>query len=164
MKDIIVKRSSFIYKLFDFLSTVPPFSIYIRRNHGYSGPINSFNDVCTFCRHVFYSLFISFPILAMILIGFSIAIFSMFIYVPYLGLIGESTIGMYICYAYVISALLYLGLCTYNWNLESEFFVWKWKRKLVDPEVVKEPGTISKILEIMAQKNDKFCSRIKVED
>lgn len=88
----------------------------------------------------------------------------MCIYVPYLGLIGESTFGMYICYAYVISALLYLGLCTYNWNLESEFFVWKWKRKLVDPEVVKEPGTISKILEIMAQKNDKFCSRIKVED
>lgn len=160
MKDIIIKKSSFIYKMFALLSDIPPFSIYIRKNRG---TINSFNDVCTFCRHVFYSVFISLPILVLSLIGFGLVLSGFFIYMPYLGLTGESVVGLYLCYGYVAIGLLYLSLCGYNWNLESGFFRWKWKQ-IRETEVEKEPGTFSKILEIMAQKNDKFCSRIKVED
>ncbi len=157
MKELKISREGKLYKLFSFLSNIFPFSLYIKQNSWHDEDISSFSDVCTFCRHVFYSIFIALPFFVIWVVSAAAIIFGALLYIPFTGFSGE-TVGVYSLWGYACIIPIYLIFCYLQYRDKHKVPFYE------EEKVEKEKGIIGKTVEIMREKNKKFCTRIKIED
>lgn len=159
MKTYNITRDSKLFKTVAFLSECPVFSMFIKENCNES--YNTFNDICTFCRHFFYSVLVLFLYL---LVG---AFLLNFLAIqPILFLMGTETVSGFITVQMFKGLIFgYLGLLAIQ---TVHFAVAKvLKRKQTEPkeeEVKKEPGLFVQTFQILSQKHNNFCKRLQVKD
>lgn len=167
MKDITIKKSSPLYRLVAFLSDFPIFSMFLKYDFE-GGRYNSFNDICTFTRHLLYSL----ATVCFYLLVIAICIY-IFIIAPITVIagVGTSILGkavlIFLCgtacvyttllviQKLVIPALEYMYDRIFNRPEKSEDVVQK---------EVKPDSAFKAAFKIVAQKHNNFCKRLKVEN
>ena len=158
MNNIVILKTSRLFRFFKFISKMPISSMYISYDK-YDDEINSFNDVCTFVRHLLLTIFITIPV-QLIMSGIILyLVFMGFLYLPgealYNLLFGEQLeykpigYGMLITYMTIIGS--YIALC----------IVQKFNQK-VHIEL-KDDGAIKTAINIVSQKHSKFCKRLVVK-
>lgn len=161
MKEINIKRDSKLFKTVAFLSEVPLFSMFIRSDY-YSG-YSTFSDVCTFCRHLIYSLLASLVYVAIVL-----ALILLLIVEPVKVLLGSAsvfgtiTLGLFgVLFAFYVVLLIIQNAFA---PLVS-FWISKFSGAgLTDAEQEEKKDSILRsVKEIVSEKHDAFCKRIKVE-
>lgn len=166
MKNIEIRRSSSLFKMIAFLSKLPVFSLFIQTKwlnlDKETGRVNSsyttFNDICTFCRHIVYILM---TIFLYVVVG---AIMVNYVLIQPLVFLtgGESPIGkltlIYFAFAIVWYLLVRVWQSIYE-RLED--------KSVLNPdyeEKTKEPGLILKTFELLSEKHHDFCKRLEVKD
>lgn len=184
MKNIEIDRNGKLFKLFLMLSKLPMFSIFIKVRNTYkidwTDEINSFNDICTFVRHIMLSLFFAIPILLVSMCVLLGGAFYLIIYLPISLLFGGSIysdnyinpalfimIGeLVIVLTYFI--LLWLQTAANNRRIDMDKlyyddpveYVRRRDAKRTEKESDKEPGVLRQIFNMLSQKHSQMCKRI----
>lgn len=155
MEDYVIKKSSKLYKLVKFLSTVPFYNSYIKYDY-YFNNYTSFNDICTFCRHVLYTILVSFFYLLLFLFFTNILIIQ-----PILSMFNTNNISGNFTIAYLLFIfVVYLITLIFQkiFSLNYSF---------INTDVIfdnKPVGVIKEVAKVVSQKHDNFCKRLKTED
>lgn len=154
MKEISISKSSRLYKLFLILSTIPFYSSFIKNN--YYG-LSSFNDVCTFCRHLVMALIVTIIYLLVSLMFINIAIVQ-----PLIIFFTDSSSpsGLVSLYFYSFIVTLYFILLISNKITDN-------LPKFVNfdtPFIQNKTSAIKDVFKIVTNKHDNFCNRLKIED
>lgn len=181
MKNIEIDRNGKLFKLFLMLSKLPMFSIFIKVRYTYkTAEINSFNDICTFVRHIMLSLFFAIPILLVSMCVLLGGAFYLIIYLPMSLLFGGSIysdnyinpalfimIGeLVIVLTYFI--LLWLQTAANNRRIAMDKLYYddpveyarRRDAKRTEKESDKEPGVLRQIFNMLSQKHSQMCKRI----
>lgn len=180
MNLIKVNKSSSLYKVFQFLSDVPGFSLFIKNDYekrrispedfDYVRQVNSFNDICTFTRHVFFSL----AMIVIYLIIFALGINFLFIE-PIKSLLGTvTTAGQLTLTFYGVAVATYVILlivqhATVGMDKVVNYFSSRAEESQEDyveekEPVIKQPGFFASLFKLLSEKHANFCKRVVVED
>lgn len=155
MKDIIISRNSKLFKLVSFLSELPGFSMFIKKYYNCSDgdSFNTFNDICTFSRHVIFSLIVS--ILYLLILAFAI---NVLIIQPLLAIFSSSLSGtITLIYLGIIFVLYLLFLIANKFELDEKI------ETIVD-SISKKDSVVKSTFSIISKKHDNFCKRLSVKD
>lgn len=147
MNQINIKRSNYLYRFFEML-THTGFYSYIHYDD--DGNINSFNDVCTFVKHIIRIIFESFCIL----------LFFGFLLIAFLAILGTFLYGMFYGaetiykqeWSSTITSFIVFPLIFYI--MYNKIFI----------SVEKNETAIGKLVEIVAAKKSNMCVKINVVD
>lgn len=166
MKMIEIHRTSSVYKLIAFLQKFPIFSMFIERTYrGYNlekdesiYEYSTFNDICTFCRHMIYIILTTLLYLFVGAIMFDHIVIQSIMFLFYGGsIIGAMTVSF--VGIMFISYLLVLIAQHIHDRLED--------RSVLNPdyeEPIKESGFFHKTFELISEKHNSFCKRLEVKD
>lgn len=165
-----VKKSSKLYKFYNFLGHVPGYSIFTpkvpepRSENDYKSQTAIFKDICTFLRvNLFY--LIATPIL-FIITG---VLLTLFVVYPFAGLISifytlpfmspESIVlGQQFLVIYCLTALIVIFAF---WIAELNEFMQNKKIKRYAMDDIKQPNIF---VQAIKDKHNKICRSITVED
>lgn len=157
MKEILITRDSRLYKLVALLSTLPIFSSFIVRSR-YSG-YSSFTDVCTFCRHLIYSLLT----ILLYVIVFSLVV-GLFIVEPLRYFFGSATLyGQATVIGFTLTIGLYIVLLAIQQGIQPLVGFYTKLRFSKEKQEVEKESALKHIAQIVSQKHSSFCKRITVE-
>lgn len=161
MNKIVITETSKLYRFFKFMRKTPIGMMYINDDTPDS-TLNTFNDICTFVRHLLSTVFLAIPI--QLLIGV-IAIYLVFmglIFLPlealyywFVGFNTDTPIGMGALYGYITIILVYLGLCAIQATVN--------KASNCEVLTLSEDNPIKTALNIVSQKHSRFCQRLVVK-
>lgn len=166
MKMIEIQRNSSLFRFIAFLQKFPIFNIFIQREYQYFNnetnktiyDYNTFNDICTFCRHMIYIILTTLLYLLVGAIMFDHIIIQSILFLFY----GGSIIGaMTVSFVGIMSALYLLVLITQHIHDRLE------DKSVLNPdyeEPSKEAGFFHKTFELISQKHNNLCKRLKVKD
>lgn len=166
MNNVVITRTSSLFRLVAFLSNYPIYSSFIKEIDShyneelrkYDEDYNTFNDVCTFCRHFLFIILTSFFYIFLFVIILNCLIIQPLIVVfggtSVQGSITLSFLGILIG-AYII-ALVLQKFTDYISNHK--------KNAEPKPETERDDGVILKTFKILSQKHHDFCKRLEVKD
>lgn len=151
-----IKQESGIYKLVNKMSVTFPFAIYMGKEWDNEHP-SSFNDVCTFVRHLLLTLFIIIPIILILGLMLLAVAFMMFIYIPYQAIVTDNWAGYIMLILYGVWSVSYVVLLA----LQSKYG----ERQKISNDTLDndKQSTLSQILDIIKEKNSKICKKIDIE-
>lgn len=166
MNNVVITRQSLLFRIVAFLSQFPIYSSFIKaiaKSYNedlgeYNEDYNTFNDVCTFCRHFIFIILTSFFYAFLFVI-----ILNCLIIQPLIVLFGGSSLqGSLTITAICILILVYFVLLVIQKVID--FFV---NRKKKTETVSKEEGkenVFLKTYDLLSQKHHDFCKRLEVKD
>lgn len=160
MNNIKINRNSKLYKFFDKLRDIPGYSSYIKNYEDYTTNryiLNTFNDICTFCRHIFYTIFTTFLYLIILSICFDWLVIQplKYLFTTEGSLAGSVTL--------VYSGILFIG---YILLLAIQYiysFLKTSSDKRSNDAHVSEPSLIRQVFSTISQRHNKICKRLEVE-
>ena len=156
MEDYVIKKNSKLYKLVEFLSKIPFYNAYIKYNSYTDNRYTTFNDICTFCRHVLYTILVSFFYL-LLFVFFANAL----IIQPILSIFSDSGLAGNLTFTYLLFVFVMYIITIIMQKLCSLDF------DFINTDVIfdnKPVGVIKEVAKIVSKKHDNFCKRLKTED
>jgi hypothetical protein len=165
MKNVVITRHSSLFRLVAFLSEIPLYSSFIKEHSSYNHEkedwdtsYNTFNDVCTFCRHFILAILTSFFYAFLFVI-----ILNCLIIQPFIVLFGGVSVQGSITLGFLalIGVLYFITLL-----LQKIMEAFQNRKKDTSPSVEeeREDGLILKTYNILSQKHHDFCKRLEVKD
>ena len=156
MEDYVIKKNSKLYKLVEFLSKIPFYNAYIKYSSYNDNRYTTFNDICTFCRHVLYTILVSFFYLLLFVFFANVLIIQPILSIFSGGSLAGNLTFTYLLFVFVmyIITIIMQKLC----SLDFDF---------INTDVIfdnKPVGVIKEVAKIVSQKHDNFCKRLKTED
>ena len=156
MEAYVIKKNSKLYKLVEFLSKIPFYNAYIKYSSYNDNRYTTFNDICTFCRHVLYTIFVSFFYLLLFVFFANVLIIQPILSIFSGGSLAGNLTLTYILFIFVIYIITIImqKLC----SLDFDF---------INTDVIfdnKPVGVIKEVAKVVSQKHDNFCKRLKTED
>ncbi len=154
MEDYVIKKNSKLYKLVEFLSKIPFYNAYIKDSY-YNG-YTSFNDICTFCRHVLYTILVSFFYLLLFVFFANVLIIQPILSIFSGGSLAGNLTLTYILFIFVMYIITIVFQKIFSLNYD-----------FINTDVIfdnKPVGVIKEVAKVVSQKHDNFCKRLKTED
>lgn len=166
MNNVVINRTSSLFRLVAFLSDFPIYSSFIKQLaksynselEEYREDYNTFNDVCTFCRHFIYIILTSFFYIFLFAI-----ILNCLIIQPFIVLFGGSSVqgSLTLGFLAIIVLAYVVALCLQKF---MDYLSKRKKDQKVTPEKESEDGIFLKTFNILSQKHHDFCKRLEVKD
>ena len=156
MEDYVIKKNSKLYKLVEFLSKIPFYNVYIKYSSYDDNRYTTFNDICTFCRHVLYTILVSFFYLL-----FFVFFANVLVIQPILSIFSDGSLAANLTLTYILFIfVIYIITIVFQkiFSLNYDF---------INTDIIfdnKPVGVIKEIAKIVSQKHDNFCKRLKTED
>ena len=144
-----INTNSKLYKFIRTLSDAPIYENFIEVN-------NTFNDVCTLVRHLFYILIVS-VILLFIGICFICVCIALFILAPYLGIKEYDFTGLVILSAEILAIITYITLLILQYID---------RKNIIDFSKISfkpnDDSLIVSVMNVIAEKNNDVCKKINI--
>lgn len=156
MEDYVIKKNSKLYKLVEFLSTIPFYNTYIKYNSYNDDSYTTFNDICTFCRHVLYTILVSFFYLLLFVFFANVLIIQPILSIFSGGSLAGNLTLTYILFIFVIYIITIVFQKIFSLNYD-----------FINTDIIfdnKPVGVIKEVAKVVSQKHDNFCKRLKTED
>ena len=168
MSNFTISRQSSLFKFVAFLKDFPIFSLFINRvarhydetTYEYKEDYNTFDDICTFSRHMIFIILSCFFYLFL----FGIMI-NLIVIQPIVYLFGSGSVAgaVTVSFASILIAIYAVLLILQKINDCYDYV--KSNRVATEKESVeKEPGFFSKTFELLSQKHHNFCNRLDTKD
>ena len=156
MEDYVIKKNSKLYKLVEFLSKIPFYNAYIKYSSYNDNRYTTFNDICTFCRHVLYTILVSFFYLLLFVFFANVLIIQ-----PILSIFSDGSLAGNLTFTYLLFVFVMYIITIIMQKLCSLDF------DFINTDVIfdnKPVGVIKEVAKIISKKHDNFCKRLKTED
>lgn len=146
-----IKKSSKLYKFVEFGERTFPYDMYMSTD-------KTLGDVCTFTRHVIYTI-ITTVIAIVVLLCIIGGIFGILFYLPYAGFAEDYIFGKVMFFTYITVIIFYLTIVLKRY-LESKNVI-NFDNVSFKPS---SDGIIMSTISIVSEKSNKMCKQIKIVD